>query len=87
MENARRSLGTLGGGNHFIEANRDEDGRLYIVIHSGSRHLGIEVAKFYQEEAYRQLIGLDKRTLQAAREAIITGYKAQGRQREIQAAL
>lgn len=55
IPNARRSLGTLGGGNHFIEADRDEKGNLYIVVHSGSRHLGLEVAEYYQEMAWRQL--------------------------------
>lgn len=46
---AEKSLGTLGGGNHFIEANKDDDGNIYIVVHSGSRHLGLEVANYYQE--------------------------------------
>ena len=46
-EKALCSLGTLGGGNHFIEADRDDDGNLYIVIHSGSRHLGQEVTEYY----------------------------------------
>lgn len=55
IHNARRSLGTLGGGNHFIEADRDEKGNLYIVVHSGSRHLGLEVANYYQEMAWKQL--------------------------------
>ena len=41
---AEKSLGTLGGGNHFIEADKDEEGYIYIVVHSGSRHLGLEVA-------------------------------------------
>ena len=41
---AEKSLGTLGGGNHFIEANKDSEGKIYIVVHSGSRHLGLEVA-------------------------------------------
>jgi len=50
---AELSLGTLGGGNHFIEINKDDDGRLYIVVHSGSRHLGFEVARYYQEEGYK----------------------------------
>ncbi len=54
---AAKSIGTLGGGNHFIEVDSDGDGRLYLVVHSGSRHLGGEVATFYQEEAYRQLSG------------------------------
>jgi len=54
-DRARKSIGTLGGGNHFIEANRDEKGNLYIVIHSGSRHMGKEIAEYYQAEAWRQL--------------------------------
>ena len=41
---AEKSIGTLGGGNHFIEADKDEEGNIYIVVHSGSRHLGVEVA-------------------------------------------
>lgn len=52
---AEKSLGTLGGGNHFIEVDKDEDGGIYLVIHSGSRHLGLEVATYYQEEGYRVL--------------------------------
>lgn len=55
MVRARRSLGTLGGGNHFIEVDRDENGMLYIVVHSGSRHIGNEVARHYQEEGFRAL--------------------------------
>ena len=46
---AEKSMGTLGGGNHFIEAGRDDEGRLYLVVHSGSRHLGLQVAQYYQE--------------------------------------
>ena len=49
---AEKSIGTLGGGNHFIEANRDDEGNLYIVIHSGSRHLGLEVCQYYQNAGY-----------------------------------
>ena len=52
---AEKSLGTLGGGNHFIEADKSDDGTIYIVVHSGSRHLGLEVANFYQEEGYKVL--------------------------------
>lgn len=52
---ARKSIGTLGGGNHFIEVNRDDENNLYIVIHSGSRHLGKEIAEHYQKEAWRRL--------------------------------
>jgi len=52
-ERAYRSIGTLGGGNHFIEFDRDNDETLYLVIHSGSRQLGSDVAKYYQDTAYR----------------------------------
>lgn len=52
---AIHSIGTLGGGNHFIEANKDDEGNIYIVIHSGSRHLGNEVAKLYQDMGYKRL--------------------------------
>ncbi len=47
---AEQSIGTLGGGNHFIEVDRDEEGALYIVVHSGSRHLGMEVTNYYLRE-------------------------------------
>ena len=53
VERARRSIGTLGGGNHFIEVDRTEDGRLVLVIHSGSRQLGSDVARYYGDQAYR----------------------------------
>ena len=49
-EKAYRSIGTLGGGNHFIEVDRDEDGNLYLMIHSGSRSLGIDVAEHYMRK-------------------------------------
>ncbi|MDD6990716.1 MAG: RtcB family protein [Oscillospiraceae bacterium] len=78
LRRAERSLGTLGGGNHFIEADRGENG-IYIVIHSGSRHLGVEVAKYYQEEGYRQL----NHAGDAAVKELIESLKAQGRQTEI----
>ena len=54
---ARRSIGTLGGGNHFIECDRDNEGNLYIVVHSGSRHLGLEVAHYYQKMAQEHCAG------------------------------
>lgn len=53
-EKALLSLGTLGGGNHFIELDRGEDGSYYLVIHSGSRHLGVEAAEYYQKAASAQ---------------------------------
>jgi len=55
LKRARRSIGTLGGGNHFIEVNKDSKGDLYLVVHSGSRHLGHQVASHYQKEAIRSL--------------------------------
>lgn len=78
-----QSIGTLGGGNHFIEADQGEDGNIYIVIHSGSRHLGVEVAKYYQEEAYRQLNKTSKEDI----DALIAEMKAQGNEKGIQKAL
>lgn len=65
LERARRSIGTLGGGNHFIEANKDSNDNLYIVVHSGSRHLGHEVARLYQKNAYQSLNGNAKADLEA----------------------
>lgn len=50
---AERSIGTLGGGNHFIEVDKDEEGALYLVVHSGSRHLGMEVTEYYLKEGQR----------------------------------
>ena len=87
MENALLSLGSLGGGNHFIEADRGEDGEIYLVIHSGSRHLGLEVAAYYQSQAVCQLNGTDKRGIEEKRNALIAEYKAQGRERELPQAL
>lgn len=50
-QKADRSLGTLGGGNHFIELDQGDDGSLYLVVHTGSRHLGEEVAEYYTKLA------------------------------------
>ena len=80
-----RSIGTLGGGNHFIEADKDGEGNLYIVIHSGSRNLGKQIAEHYQKLAIDLAKG--KEELFAERERIIREYKEQGRRTEIQAAL
>lgn len=77
---AEKSIGTLGGGNHFIEVDRDEQGKLYVVVHSGSRHLGLEVAKYYQEAAYKALNKTDDISI----ERFIAEMKAAGRQKEIQ---
>ena len=65
VPHAYRSIGTLGGGNHFIEVDKDDEGHLYLVIHSGSRHLGVEVANFYQDAGYRNLVSADKAAIRA----------------------
>lgn len=80
LQRAEKSLGTLGGGNHFIEANKDGDGNIYIVVHSGSRHLGLEVANYYQEAGYQELNGTAKKDI----DALIADLKAQGRERQIE---
>lgn len=82
-ERAYRSIGTLGGGNHFIEIDRDDDGALYLVIHSGSRHLGLEVAEFYQQTGYEAMAGANKDALTA----LIAEYKATGREKELARAI
>ena len=79
---AELSIGTLGGGNHFIEANKGEDGSIYIVIHSGSRHLGVETATYYQEKAF-QSIASNREDVRA----LIESYKSQGKEKKIEAAL
>jgi RNA-splicing ligase RtcB len=80
-----RSLGTLGGGNHFIEVDRAANGTNFLVIHSGSRNLGKQVAEHYQRLAIELHEG--KEELFAKRDALIAEYKAAGRRDEIQAAL
>ncbi|MCL2512375.1 MAG: RtcB family protein [Oscillospiraceae bacterium] len=65
-ERAYRSIGTLGGGNHFIEFDRDDDGKIYLIIHSGSRQLGSDVASYYQEAAYRYQIKKTKKNMRTA---------------------
>lgn len=80
---AEKSLGTLGGGNHFIECNKDGEGRIYIVVHSGSRHLGLEVANYYQNQAYEVLNGSSA----ADQQSIIRELKKQRREKEIQKTL
>ncbi len=80
-----RSLGTLGGGNHFIEIDEASDGTKYLVIHSGSRNLGKQVAEHYQQLAIELNRGIEDYL--KARDEIIRSYKAQRRKNEIQAAL
>lgn len=77
---ANKSIGTLGGGNHFIEVDKDDHGGLYIIVHSGSRHLGVEVATYYQEMGYKMLNSVDEVSVKS----IISKMKAEGRDKEIQ---
>ena len=80
LNRAMSSIGTLGGGNHFIEVDRSEDGRLFLIVHSGSRHLGTEVAEYYQNEGRRALWGGANYQIQE----VIAQLKAEGRFKEIQ---
>ena len=77
---AQRSVGTLGGGNHFIEVDRDENNKLWLVIHSGSRYLGLQVANAYQEQAWQALNGVSIRDLRE----MIDRMKANGERKKIQ---
>lgn len=76
-----RSLGTLGGGNHFIEVDVDDEGRKYLVVHSGSRNLGVKICQHFQQLASRQCDNIEERG------RIISELKAQGRHSEINDAL
>ena len=80
-----KSIGTLGGGNHFIEIDRAKDGTFYLVIHTGSRNLGKQVAEIYQELAIDLNVG--KAAYKEQVENLIREYMESGRQKEIQAAL
>ena len=84
-DKALRSLGTLGGGNHFIEVDKASDGTLYLVIHSGSRNLGKQVAELYQHLAVELHKGREEYYVK--REEIIRTYKEEGRRKEIEGAL
>ena len=76
---ALRSIGTLGGGNHFIELNRGGNGNIFLVVHTGSRHLGVEVCNYYQELAYKELSDKSKDV-----KYLINRLKLEGRERDIQ---
>lgn len=80
-----RSLGTLGGGNHFIEIDVDDEGDYYLIVHTGSRNLGKQVADYYQNLAVELMSGKDE--LYAKQAKLIEEYKAQGRYKEIQSAI
>lgn len=82
MDFANRSIGSLGGGNHFIELDEDSDGKKYLVIHSGSRNLGVRVCKHYQDIAINYC-----RRNSCNEQEIVKQLKAEGREKEIQATL
>mgnify|MGYP005907648607 CR=1 FL=1 len=82
IEWIRRSLGTLGGGNHFIEVDTDSKGLNYLVIHTGSRNLGKQVAEIYQKIAIEDMQGTDK--LETEIQKLVKEYKRSGRRKEIQ---
>ncbi|MDE6265604.1 MAG: RtcB family protein [Paramuribaculum sp.] len=78
-----KAIGSLGGGNHFIELDKDDEGTVYLVIHTGSRNLGKQVADFYQARAIKHLTdGADE--LEGTIRRIIDEYKAAGRRSELQ---
>lgn len=81
-----RSLGTLGGGNHFIEIDQDENNHKYLVIHTGSRNLGKQVADYYQNLA-DQICNYNYDEYNKIQQKLIHDYKEQGRRKEIQGAL
>ena len=81
----RKSIGSLGGGNHFIEIDVDEDNNKYLIIHTGSRNLGKQVAEYYQNVAIDKLIGKGKKKKDL--QELINQYKAEGREKEIQNAI
>lgn len=86
LEWVENSLGSLGGGNHFIEIDESEDGEKYLVIHTGSRNLGVQVADFYQDLADK-LVNHDLEGYYKKRDEILTTYKELGKEREIETAL
>ena len=81
VENAKRSLGSLGGGNHFIEVDQDKDKNLWLVIHCGSRHLGIEVCDHYQKAGFKVI---KNDNTKAKIDAKIAELKEKGLEREIE---
>ena len=81
-----RALGSLGGGNHFIEINIDENSKKYLIVHTGSRNLGNQVARYYQTKAFEYHNGLNE-DYESVRMNLIEDYKKQGRKDEIQGAL
>ena len=87
---AALSLGSLGGGNHFIELDKDEEENLYLVIHTGSRHMGLQICDYYQDLGYKMLHGTDSKAIanyKQLSEVLIENLKAEGRENEIESTL
>ena len=82
-DRAELSIGTLGGGNHFIEVDLDDEGNLYLVIHSGSRYPGKQIAEYYQKLGYERL----NQSSETDEALLIAALKREGRSKEINAAL
>lgn len=82
MEIVYRSVGSLGGGNHFIELDANEEGEKFLVIHTGSRNLGVRVCNYYQKLAYEYC-----RKKIADKSEVIAKLKSEGREKEIQSAI
>ena len=81
---AYQSVGTLGGGNHFIEVDKDTDGNLWLVVHTGSRHLGLEICGYYQNLAYEKIKKqVNGGTRNEKVNALIEKLKSEGRQKDI----
>lgn len=88
LDRAMKSLGTLGGGNHFIEVDKDSDDNLWLVVHTGSRHLGIEVCDYYQDLGYKRLSEkASGGSLKEKSDELIKKLKSEGRDKEISKSL
>lgn len=83
-EKFSRSIGTLGGGNHFIEVDVDENGDKYLVIHTGSRNLGKQVADYYQNKAFEYCEENLQQKYQMEVKKIVNEHKKQGTEQDIQ---
>ena len=82
LDRARKSIGTLGGGNHFIEVGKGSEGEFYLVVHTGSRNMGKQIAEYYQDAAVKAIKSNNMDVSE-----LIAKLKAEGREQEIQATL
>ena len=80
------AIGSLGGGNHFIEINMDKEGNYILVIHSGSRNMGLQIAKYYQDKAFQYHNGIDE-SFEDAKKKLIVEFKETGKSKQIPNAL